>query len=1007
MINHNRNMYNTPMQLPSMDLSDADNTSAIIDSLVKNLPNSDSLLEQFATQHFGDKNSNTRLNHAPGPIYDRLHRISTDKVTEEMLNSLSRLDSNDFLAKCSSEFESLAWNGAISGPMDFQSQNRLALNSQGSIDKNGNSAVFNSTHGDKIPGNFGPFPEHIPHNNFSTRPSPSASVESNVHTPTTSSESASPLSSNRTPIRSDESISPMGSGHTPLRMDDSTSPLASVKTPMRIDEGSPLGRTPLRTEEGFSPAGTSSTLPSVSPSHKLNGQTPQRCENYSSPPSFPMKKDVRSPVLPSPVSKSDYPEEPKEERVDSESKSDSAIPTIEALIKTNKKIPIPFVSAKRIDDPVLCKKAAKRTLPRKSDSDLYLASSSLPGRSESEPETTSAAVNNENEISGVKTETEVPEAKREPQTVEPVDAQKLTQVAAAASVSAPAAATPDLSDDTKGKKKRKTPENNVPTKRCRKKVTIYQSSMSPEETGIKLKIKLAPSLPPPPRIKKRRSKKNSNSGSDDEEGKSKKTKKSVRFSPGTREPKESESSEQSEWGSRVPPEILQRIFQYVIDDQGCVPSLVRLSTVCKLWNSVSNRSELWQNIDLSSPYIKQKCRIDRYFRWLLENRLENNVQELNLNGWKFSNITMILSLIGTHCTDIESIGFGGWQGLHFEHLKSLLQDCPKLGKLDLSDVSPESKTANSAVSQKSITYLTQTMGERLTQLILANNTLTCLPQIITSLATHCPNLQILDLSNVRRVSHTEFALNVEHLQEGCPNLRILRITNSCITLANVPLEKQVASPGFVNLEELSIAGHQGTESLRITSVMDDNCLERILKCSNKLKLLDVRGCTRITDSSLVRVPAWDIQHLFLSGCYVTRQSGSGLELIAQKWSHSLLEIDLAWTTVTEDLDAAVMAFAEKGSESPLRNLNLCGSSVTLEPVKAILTKCVNLESLNLQSCRGLPRGMKRLYENEQLAELRSMLDKKDRDSVSESEDRKEMEQSPACSTNTKDDDLVT
>lgn len=48
---------------------------------------------------------------------------------------------------------------------------------------------------------------------------------------------------------------------------------------------------------------------------------------------------------------------------------------------------------------------------------------------------------------------------------------------------------------------------------------------------------------------------------------------------------------------------------------------------------------------------------------------------------------MILSLIGTHCNDIESIGFGGWQGLHFEHLKSLLQDCPRLGKLDLSDVS--------------------------------------------------------------------------------------------------------------------------------------------------------------------------------------------------------------------------------------------------------------------------------------------------------------------------------
>ena len=56
----------------------------------------------------------------------------------------------------------------------------------------------------------------------------------------------------------------------------------------------------------------------------------------------------------------------------------------------------------------------------------------------------------------------------------------------------------------------------------------------------------------------------------------------------------------------------------------------RLSFVCKSWNTVANQPELWQNIDLSSPYIKQKCKIDRYFRWLLENRLEN-IRELNLS----------------------------------------------------------------------------------------------------------------------------------------------------------------------------------------------------------------------------------------------------------------------------------------------------------------------------------------------------------------------------------------
>lgn len=56
----------------------------------------------------------------------------------------------------------------------------------------------------------------------------------------------------------------------------------------------------------------------------------------------------------------------------------------------------------------------------------------------------------------------------------------------------------------------------------------------------------------------------------------------------------------------------------------------------------------------------------------------------------------------------------------------------------------------------------------------------------------------------------------------------------------------------------------------------------------------------------------------ISGCYVTRLSSSGLELIAQKWSHSLIEVDLAWSTATQALDLAVTALADQGAESPLR-----------------------------------------------------------------------------------------
>lgn len=74
---------------------------------------------------------------------------------------------------------------------------------------------------------------------------------------------------------------------------------------------------------------------------------------------------------------------------------------------------------------------------------------------------------------------------------------------------------------------------------------------------------------------------------------------------------------------------------------------------------------------------------------------------------------------------------------------------------------------------------------------------------------------------------------------------------------------QVASPGFPDLEELSLAGIEDDNTT--SKFIDDNGVERILKTSHKLRLLDVRGCTKITDSGLVKVPAWDLEHLFLSG----------------------------------------------------------------------------------------------------------------------------------------------
>lgn len=59
---------------------------------------------------------------------------------------------------------------------------------------------------------------------------------------------------------------------------------------------------------------------------------------------------------------------------------------------------------------------------------------------------------------------------------------------------------------------------------------------------------------------------------------------------------------------------------------------------------------------------------------------------------------------------------------------------------------------------------------------------------------------------------------------------------------------------------------------------------------------------------------------------------------------------------------------------PNSHLNLCGSAVSVEAVKEILNNCQALTSINLASCRGLPRGIKRLLQGKTaLTELRENL----------------------------------
>lgn len=509
-------------------------------------------------------------------------------------------------------------------------------------------------------------------------------------------------------------------------------------------------------------------------------------------------------------------------------------------------------------------------------------------------------------------------------------------------------------------------------------MTTYHSQISGDKNTIKIRIKKALSQQIPPVKKSRQRKKQKKEASDsdvsDYDDSNKRLKlELVSHLPIEDHNRSSSPVEQTVWGdtNHLPTEILRKIFQFACNE-GSLPLLITISKVCKIWRDVSLDPKLWESVDLSNC-VKERYKTDVRLHWFIHNRLAT-CQDLNLTDWKIKNIPAMLEELCENCPELRGLNLGGWSGLTAENLKYITSACQNLERVDLSFVNGSNPGTKSALNASPLVCLAQNMTSRLTHLILAHNKLAGFSQIITAISAHCPNLQLLDLSNIKTHAYNGSLLQVEKLQEGCPKIRVLRVTNSQILLAPTSLSDQVASPGFPDLEELSLAGIEDDNTT--SKFIDDNGVERILKTSHKLRLLDVRGCTKITDSGLVKVPAWDLEHLFLSACYVTRLNHSGLELIVQKWSHSLVEVDLAWSTATEPLDAAVMTLAEQGKDSPLRILNLCGSSVSLESVKAVLLKCPHIQSLNLQSCRALPRGIKRLYEGSAVTELRASLENK-------------------------------
>ncbi|RXN34434.1 F-box LRR-repeat 6 [Labeo rohita] len=178
--------------------------------------------------------------------------------------------------------------------------------------------------------------------------------------------------------------------------------------------------------------------------------------------------------------------------------------------------------------------------------------------------------------------------------------------------------------------------------------------------------------------------------------------------------------------------------------------------------------------------------------------------------------------------------------------------------------------------------------------------------------------------------------------------------------------------GFPMLEELCIA----TSS---HSFMTDSDLNNVLHGSPHLRVLDLRGGSRITATGLYALPCERLECLYW-GLYFNSNtmvaSKKGIHMLAHKWSGTLRELDLANQPFSEeDMEIAMGHLAHGAGVDLFRSLNLSGTKITSSALRLLISQSPALKYLNLSSCRYLPRGLKRVYHGQE--DIQLLLDKLD------------------------------
>ncbi|KAE8600029.1 hypothetical protein XENTR_v10017442, partial [Xenopus tropicalis] len=341
----------------------------------------------------------------------------------------------------------------------------------------------------------------------------------------------------------------------------------------------------------------------------------------------------------------------------------------------------------------------------------------------------------------------------------------------------------------------------------------------------------------------------------------------------------------------------------------------RLACVCRRWYQVASSPDLWARVSIgfcwANPGKRQspstQSRIRGTLKWLIQERL-SLLSEFSLHHWK-EQVPFVVKTLAASCPRLSALTLSHCSGVSADVLVTAARNCPDLLSLNLQNSQVESVLGALGVCGPRLQRLFLTFSSRLSA-------------ILSSLTSgSCPELRVLELNTEMKQGESHLQICIETLQTGCPKLEVLRLLNLVWSPKSGGCRAS-ESRGFEHLQELCLA----TSSY---SFVSDSVCQRLLCDSSHLKILDLRGCYRVTPHGICQLPCVDLERLYL-GIYCSTKNlalpRTGCTLIARRWQHSLQELDItAQNYKEEDLAQALSILSTGGSR--LRSLNLAGTKI--------------------------------------------------------------------------------